>query len=148
MDYIVEKEIDGVIYKARYNGIAYTLELGEQAEADNSSFHLAEKLFNEVLVSPDICIDDFDDIETYSKVFAFLLNTANGVGIGKKHSKTSLKRRARDNWALWRLIFESEGAFSYQEVFGKPYMTPQDATEANFALDMVIDARRKAARRK
>lgn len=147
MDIIIEKEIDGVTYKARYRGIAYSIELSERAEQDNSSFFLSDVLFREVLVSPKIGIDDFDSIEEYSKVFAFLLNVANG-DIGRKQSKSKLKQKARDNWSLWRLILESEGAISFQEVFGKPYMTPQDAIEANYALDMLNEARRKAARRK
>lgn len=36
----------------------------------------------------------------------------------------------------------------FQTVFGKPYMTPQDVIEANFALDMMLDAEKKAAKRK
>lgn len=38
--------------------------------------------------------------------------------------------------------------FDYQTVFGKPYMTPQDAEEANIALDMQIEEERKAANKK
>ncbi len=147
MDTIVEKEIDGVIYRARYKGIAFAIELSEQMEDDCSSFHLASVLFREILVSPKVEIDDFADIETYSRVLAFLLNVANGVGIGKTRSKTRLKQKARDNWSLWRLVLSNRG-FDYQTVFGKSYMSPQDVIEANFALDMALEAEKKAAKRK
>lgn len=38
-----------------------------------------------------------------------------------------------------------QGGFDYATVFGKPYMTPQDIEEANIALDMQIEADKKAA---
>lgn len=148
MENIIEKEIDGVLYKARFKGMAFANELNDKLENGESSFRLAEILFQEILVSPQMEIDDFADIETYTKVYDFLLDAANGLGSTKMPSKAKLKQRARDNWALWRLIFDSEGAIDYQAVFGKPFMTPQDVAEANFALDMVIEARRKAARKK
>lgn len=49
---------------------------------------------------------------------------------------------------MWRLIFGSEGAITYSEVFGKPYMTPQDVLEANIALDMFQEQQRKAIKKK
>lgn len=148
MDNIIEKEIDGVIYTARYRGMAYAIELSERIEENTETYRLAEILFREILVSPRIEIDDLPSMETYTKVFDFLLDTANGEGFGKKLSKSKLKRKARDNWSLWRLIFDSEGALDYTAVFGKPFMSPQDVIEANFALDMVIDARKKAAKKR
>ena len=42
----------------------------------------------------------------------------------------------------------SERGFDFQTVFGKPFMTPQDIEEANIALDMQIEAEKKAAKRK
>lgn len=41
-----------------------------------------------------------------------------------------------------------ERGFDFKTVFGKPYMTPQDIAEANVALDMQLDAERKAMKRK
>ena len=38
--------------------------------------------------------------------------------------------------------------FDYQTVFGKPYMTPQDVEEANAALDLQIEAEKRAAKKK
>lgn len=147
MNNIIEKEIDGVSYKARYKGVAFSIELNEKIEDDTASYEIAEILFSEVLVSPKIEIDDFADMDTYLKVFEFLFDVANG-DFGKPMRKSRLKQRARDNWSLWRLIFGSEGAISYQTVFGKSYMTPQDIIEANYALDMKIEAEKKAARKR
>ena len=48
---------------------------------------------------------------------------------------------------MWRLILSDRG-FDFQTVFGKPFMTPNDIMEANFALDMQLEAERKAAKRK
>lgn len=48
---------------------------------------------------------------------------------------------------MWRLVLSDRG-FDYQTVFGKPYMTPQDVLEANLALDMQIEAEKRAAKKK
>ena len=42
----------------------------------------------------------------------------------------------------------SDRGFDYQTVFGRPYMTPQDVMEANIALDMQIEAEKRAAKKK
>lgn len=66
---------------------------------------------------------------------------------GTKLTQAKLKQRAKQNWNLWRLVLSDRG-FDYQTVFGKPYMTPQDVDEANIALDMQIEAEKRAAKRK
>lgn len=38
--------------------------------------------------------------------------------------------------------------FDWQTVFGKPYMTPQDIEEANIALEIQIEAEKKAMKKK
>jgi len=47
---------------------------------------------------------------------------------------------------MWRLLFSNRG-FDYQTVFGKPFMSPQDIDEANIALDLQIEAERKAMKK-
>nr|DAP38616.1 MAG TPA: hypothetical protein [Caudoviricetes sp.] len=42
----------------------------------------------------------------------------------------------------------SDRGFDFQTVFGKPYMTPQDIAEANIAMDMQIEAEKRAAKKK
>ena len=145
--YIVERKIDGIIYKAQFKGIGFSIAINDLMEKKGSSLRVAEILFDEVLVSPRITIDDFDDMETYKKVYDFLYDVASGIGLGKKLSKSKLKQRANDNWALWRLVLSGRG-FDYQTVFGKPFMTPQDVNEANVALDMQLEAERQAAKKK
>ena len=48
---------------------------------------------------------------------------------------------------MWRLVLSDRG-FDYQSVFGKPYMTPNDVKEANIALDMLLEAEKRAAKKK
>ena len=144
-DIIVEQEIDGVIYKARYLGVGYSMSLYDRMANENSSYQLADILFKEVLVSPKMEIDDFADVKSFSKVFSFLMNVTNG-STGKKISNAKLKKRAtEENWALWRLVLSG---VSFQAVFGKPFMTLQDIKEANFALDAKIKAEKDAIRKK
>lgn len=38
--------------------------------------------------------------------------------------------------------------FDFQTVFGKPYMTPQDVEESNIALDMQLEAEKRAIKKK
>lgn len=42
----------------------------------------------------------------------------------------------------------SERGFDFQTVFGRPFMTPQDVAEANIALDMQLQAEKKAVKKK
>lgn len=42
----------------------------------------------------------------------------------------------------------SDRGFDYRTVFGRPMMTPQDVAEANYALDMQIEAEKRAAKKK
>ena len=101
-----------------------------------------------MLVSPKMQIDDFEDMQTFTSVFSFLVSVANG-NTGKKISKAKLKRQAEeDNWSLWRLIYGSEGGLTFQTVFGKPFMTPQDVIEANFALEKFNKLRKQALSKK
>ena len=65
----------------------------------------------------------------------------------RKLTKTQLRKRAESNWNLWRLVLSDRG-FDYQTVFGKPFMSPQDVDEANIALDMQIEAEKRAAKKK
>ena len=138
---IVEKRIDGIVYKAQYKG-----DLMERLEEVETAVEVAQILFDEVLVSPKITIDDFPDLISFYKVQNFLYDVAQGY-TQKKLSKTKLKRRVKDNWALWRLVVSDRG-FDWQTVFGKSHMTPQDVEEANIALEMQYEAERKAMKSK
>lgn len=66
---------------------------------------------------------------------------------GKRKTRSQLKRQARNNWNLWRLVMSDRG-FDFQTVFGKPFMTFSDVEEANIALDMQLEAERKAMKSK
>ena len=144
---IYEKEIDGIVYKAQFKGMAYALDILDKAEAGTSRLRISEKLFSEILVSPKVSIDDFADMSSYTSVYEFLFDVATGNFLENRPSKAKLKRKVRENWYLWRLVLSDRG-FDFPTVFGKPFMTPQDVMEANIALDIQHEAEKKAARKK
>ena len=51
----------------------------------------------------------------------------------------------RSNWAMYRLVL-SESGFDYNTVFYQ--MTPQEIAKATIALDMKIEAEKKAIKKK
>lgn len=63
----------------------------------------------------------------------------------RKLTKSQARKRARDNWAYWRLLMADRG-FTFQDVFF--LMTPQQVFEANMALDMQLDREKKEANKK
>lgn len=146
MNNIFEREIDGVLYKAEFKGIAFANELRERGNDNNSHLELGKILFEEVLISPKIDIDDFADMATFIKVYNFLLDVARGT-VKKIPSEAKLTRKVKQEWGLWALVL-SEGGFDFSTVFGKPYMSPQDVKEANIALKIKREAEKKAAKRK
>lgn len=144
---IVEKKINGVVYTAQFKGIAFALDLIEKSNETKSQLQFAEILFDEILISPKVGIDDFgSDMQKFLDVQDFLFDVATGGG-KKKRTKAQLQKKVRENWACWRLLM-SERGFDFQTVFGRPFMLPQDIEEANIALDMQIDAEKRATRKK
>ena len=139
----VKRVIDGVLYTAQYRGIKYANEISNYDAT--RQFDLAGVLFREVLVSPKVDINDFSDMQTFTKVFEFLLDTATG-NFDKKKTSAQIKQQARSNMACWRLIFSDISNLDYDTVFHQ--MTPEEIEEANAAFDMIQDAINKAAKRK
>ena len=135
MNNIVEKEIDGILYRASYKGIAFADKLEEHLKDTKSTLAFGEQLFKEVLISPKVEIDDFADMESYNRVRDFLIEVATG-GFEKPQSQSKLKQKVRSQWSLWRLVFCDMANFTHEEVFHK--MTPQEIEEANIALDIVF----------
>jgi hypothetical protein len=145
---IESKIIYGVKYTVKFNGIAYAEQFDNECcrrgnKSKMSKFKAAKKMFSEVFIEPQQLIDEgidfFDNfensLEVFDEVFDFGLNVLRGK-IGKKYSKTSLKKVVKDNWAAWRLIYSDMGNFTYDYVFHK--MTPLEIETANVALDIVM----------
>lgn len=145
MSNIVEKEIDGVLYKAAFVDVAYAESLDEQFRNSKSSLSLGRKLFKDVLISPKVDIDDFDDMESYTRVRDFLLEVARG-DFQRETRNSKLKQKVRSQWSMWRLVYCDLANFTYDEVFHK--MTPQEIEEANIALDMVQAELKKNMKKK
>lgn len=146
MNDIVKRKVDGKLYTATYKGVAYANSLKEQYEKNRSSLSLSEKLFNEVLISPKVDIDDFADMQSYLRVRNFLYEVSQGVFSKEKASKAALKRKVRKQWGCWRLIYCDMANFTYDEVFHR--MSPQEIEEANIALDIVEELLKKKMKKK
>lgn len=145
MSKIVEKVIDGELYTAQFKGMAYAYALRDRAKTELSEYRLTETLFSEILISPDVGIDDFADLDALDRVRSFLFDVALG-NIEEIPSERKLKRKVTDEWSCWRLVFYENGAFDYNTVFNE--MTPLEIEKANIAADRVITAQKRAARRK
>ena len=130
--------ICGTPYRAKFRGVAYANKIMELCRDENHGTlrrrELSKILFRDVLVSPKVDMDDFDDMESYNEVFSFLFDVATGV-TGPKKTKGQLKQMVRDNFACWRLIFCDMANFTYDQVFNQ--MTLEEIEQANIALDMI-----------
>lgn len=81
--YQVTREIEGVKYTAQFNGVGGALDCVDTSYIDNSSNTSARKfgehILKHVIVEPaGLTVDDFDDVETYSKVIKFGSDVMNG----------------------------------------------------------------------
>lgn len=140
---LYKKTIDGIVYTARFRGISFFLRYVNNP--DITQLQCAETLFKEVLVSPNVDIDDFEDLSTFNSVCQFLYEVAKGNG-EKPIPKSELKRRVERDWACWRLIYCDMANFDYNTVFNQ--MTPQEIEEANIALDIIEAQIKKQSRKK
>lgn len=69
---VKEKEIEGVIYKAQFNGVSAMFDAQSETDGDNKK--MVEYLFKNVLVEPKIeDMDDYfgTDIELMNEVISF-----------------------------------------------------------------------------
>lgn len=146
MDYIAEKEIDGIVYRAKFKGMAFALSVEDAFENNKSQLKISELLFREILISPKVTIDDFADFETLFQVREFLSDVATGNFFIKDLNRGQLKSKVKEDWGMWRLVMSEK--FDFQTVFGKPFMTPQDILEANTALDLQLEAEKRAMKKK
>lgn len=144
MSNFVEKEIDGIVYQAKFNGMAFSLDLEEKEQNGIDQLQLSNILFREVLVSPKVTVDDFDNVTSFLRVQKFLLQVAHGE-TGKRINKAKTKRDVEEHWAMYRLLHSGYG-YDYNTVFHQ--MTPQEILAANIALDIQRDADKKAAKSK
>lgn len=134
MNKIVEKEINGVLYKAQFKGMAYAYNLQNSLRGRMTECQLTDILFNEILLEPDINKDDFNTFEELDRVRAFLFNTALG-NIEHLPSTIKLKKQVNDEWACYRLVVNDLAPIDYNIVFNQ--LTPIEIQKLNIALDKV-----------
>ena len=145
MDKIVEREIDGTLYKARFRGMAYAFTLRDLIRGGISESRLTDILFTEILATDGIDKDDFPDFEALDRVRAFLLNTAMG-NIEPHISKTKLKKQVNDEWACYRLVVNDISPIDYNIVFNQ--LTPIEIEKLNIALDRVYKEIKRQSKKK
>lgn len=135
----VQKTIRGVEYTAAWRGMAYAKEALARCRIGGgnvvSDYKLAEIVFAEIIISPQISMDDFVDLAEFYEVLDF--GAAVLLGTYWDKSKAALKRDVEEDWSLWRLVCNDLSSFVYKEVFYE--MTPEEIAKANIALDLAIE---------
>ena len=136
MEQIIERVIDGKLYKARFKGMRYAYDLGNFMKKKRSTRQLTKILFDEILVNTDVKIDGFENLHALEEVRAFLLDVALGE-FEDIPSERKIQNQVKEEWACWRLIYNDISSFDIDTVFNK--MTPLEIKKANVALDIVIE---------
>lgn len=142
---IVKRVINGNLYVARFKGMAYAYSLRNLMRKPKTNYQITEMLFDEILVYPEVGIDDFETYEELEDVRMFLLEIALG-NISEHISDTRLKKQVNDEMQCWRLIFSDISTFDYNTVFYQ--MTPIEIRKANLALDKVYKEMKKKTKTK
>ena len=133
---IVEREIDGVLYKAQYKGMAFAFSLGDLLKTKRAERQLTDILFSEILISPNVGIGDFKRMDALDRVRSFLLDVALGE-IEEPKSDSIQKRIVEERRACYRLVVNEVCPLDYDLVFNK--LPPQEIKRLNIALDKVYD---------
>lgn len=142
---IVKRVINGNLYVARFKGMAYAYSLRNLMRKPKTNYQITEMLFDEILVYPEVGIDDFETYDELEDVRMFLLEIALG-NISEHISDTRLKKQVNDEMQCWRLIFSDISSFDYNTVFYQ--MTPIEIRKANLALDKVYKEMKKKTKTK
>ena len=134
----IKKNIRGIEYVAAWRGMAFSESSIEACRVDGtdrlSNSKLADIVFNEIIISPKVNIDDFKDFQVFDEVMDFGKSVLFGE-FEKKKSKSQLEKEVRNSWGAYRLIFCDMANYTEEDVFNK--MTPQEIQKANIALDMI-----------
>lgn len=143
---IVKKVIGGVEYQAAWRGINFSENVMARCVADGRISHkkLSDIIFSEVIISPEISVDDFEDAYDFLQVYEFGKSVLEG-SFEENISKGRLSEKAKEHWSCWRLIFCDMANFTYDEVFNK--MTPMQIREANAALDIANEELKKITKK-
>lgn len=131
---IVEREIDGVLYKAQYKGMNYAFSLSDLLKSKKPQRQLTDILFSDILLTPKVKANDFENLTALDEVRSFLLEVALGDFETPK-SDTKLKQIVEEQKGCYRLVVNEVCPLDYDLVFNR--LTPQEIKKLNFALDKV-----------
>lgn len=89
---ITEKEINGKIYKAKYNGMLFAVKAIDKSYIDGGSNTSVEKiarlLLNEVIIEPEkLEPDDFETMDEFNEVISFAREVMQGGEIIKEFNE-------------------------------------------------------------
>lgn len=79
--YVVEKEINGKVYKAQFNGLSAALKGADMCTDKDGKVSLektADYIFKYVIVEPKMTVDDCESLEELNEIVAFGTQVANG----------------------------------------------------------------------
>lgn len=93
-----QKEINGVVYTAQFNGLSQSLDMVDQATISvdgvitQSTKKLTQYVLEHVIVEPKgLKIDDFEDIDTLNAVVEFGNDVMQGKFRGESINKPTVK---------------------------------------------------------
>ena len=81
--YTAEKTINGVTYKAQFNGLSAALQAVDnsyiEGSSNTSTLKLAEYILGNVIVEPQgLTVDDFDSLDDFNAVIKFGSDVMHG----------------------------------------------------------------------
>ena len=145
----IKKTIRGIEYIAQWQGLAVSNEQCERCKVEGtdrlSTAKIADIVFNEVIISPKVNADDFEDISEFNEVLDFGKSVIFGTFEAAK-SKSALKREVEMDWLAYKLIFCDMANYTEDYVFNE--MTPQQIEKANIALEIVSEQIKKVTKNK
>lgn len=144
----VTKTINGTEYTAVWKGTIFANEAFKHCKVGGtnvvSDYKLAKIVFSDIIIDPEISIDDFEDMNEFYEVVDFGGSVLFGTYFDK--SKSALKKEVESEWGLWRLVFNDIAAIDYDYVFN--VMTPEEINKANIALDITAENIRKSMKKR
>jgi len=136
------------IFTVRHPGIKKLNTMRKQALLPDSKtfsvdlFH--EQVLQHVVVAPLLSFDQvdewFNDGIITLKQFNFFMSEIMSF-LYSKMDNSYYKQLARENWGMWRLVFDQNSSVTYTEAQAMDIHT---ILEANAALDMMIEKLNKA----
>lgn len=94
----IKKTINGVEYIAQFNGLAAALKAIDECYVDGTNntsvYKLADYIFNHVIMSPNVNIDDFENADELNEVVTFGREVMQGT-FREEENKSGAKKAGK-----------------------------------------------------